>query len=138
VAIRDGNFSLVAYRNYEFPKDKEAMTALLKQIEAALLKNGTLDEETRGSTLQKQMSEGFKDKEAKKLRGQYIRLHMFNESWIPSIKAGVYAWFQLFDLANDPGQQTDVSAQFPKVLARLKKKLHNINTSVMADAPDWK
>jgi len=36
-----------------------------------------------------------------------------------------------------PGQRTDVSARFPKVLARLRKMLHNINASVMADAPEW-
>ena len=83
------------------------------------------------------MFEGFNDKEAEKLRGQYIRLNMFQESWIPAIKAGAYTRFQLFDLASDPGQQTDVSSEFPNVLARLRKKLHNINTSVMADAPEW-
>jgi len=137
VAIRDGNYSLVGYRDYELPKDQEKMTALMKQIEETLRKNDTLAEEIHGSTLQKQMFEGFKDKEAEKLRGQYIRLNMFTESWIPTIKAGVYTRFQLFDMANDPGQQTDVSAEFPKVLARLKKKLHNINMSVMADAPEW-
>jgi hypothetical protein len=41
----------------------------------------------------------------------------------------------LFDLAGDPEQQVDISAEFPNVLARLKKKLFNINSSVMADAP---
>jgi hypothetical protein len=63
---------------------------------------------------------------------------MFQESWIPSIKSGNYGRFELFDLAKDPGQQTDLSAQLPDVLARLKKKLLEINASVMADAPEWK
>ena len=137
VAIRDGNYSLVAYRNYEFPRDKETMAALMKQIEETLRKNGTLDEETRGSTLQAQMFEGFKDEEAEKLRGQYIRLNMFQESWIPLIKSGNYGRFELFDLAKDPGQQTDVSTEFPNVVARLRKKLLEINASIMADAHDW-
>jgi arylsulfatase A len=83
------------------------------------------------------MFEGFKDKQAEKLRGQYIRLNMFQESWIPVIKSGTYTRYQLFDLATDRGQQTDVSTLYPKVLAKLKNKLHNINTSVMADAPEW-
>ncbi len=83
------------------------------------------------------MFEGFKDKEAEKLRGQYIRLNMFQESGIPAIKAGAYTRFQLFDLARDPGQQTDVSTRFPKIVARLRKKLLGINASVMADAHDW-
>jgi arylsulfatase A len=137
VAIRDGNYSLVASRSYEFPRDRQTMSALRRQIEETLRSNGTLEEEIRGSTLDKQMFEGFKDKQAEKLRGQYIRLNMFQESWIPVIKSGTYTRYQLFDLATDRGQQTDVSTLYPKVLAKLKNKLHNINTSVMADAPEW-
>ena len=137
VAIRDGNYSLVGYRDYKFPKDQEKMAALMKQIKETLRKNGTIEQELRGSTLQAQMFEGFLDKEAERLRGQYIRLNMFQESWIPSIKSGNYGRFELFDLAKDPGQQTDVSTQFPDVVARLKKKLLDINASVMADAPEW-
>ena len=62
---------------------------------------------------------------------------MFNESWIPSIKTGTYARFQLFDLANDLSQNRDVSKQHPEVFDRLKQQLLKINASVMADAPDW-
>ena len=80
VAIRDGKYSLVAHRDYEFPRDRKTMVALKKQIEETLRRNGTLDEELRGSTLQKQMFEGFKDKEAERLRGKYVRLSMFQES----------------------------------------------------------
>jgi len=127
----------VAYRDYRLPKDQEKMTALMKQIEETLRKNDTLEEEIHGSTLQEQMFEGFKDKEADKLRGQYVRLNMFQESWIPVIKAGAYTRYQLFDLAKDPGQQMDVSPRFLDVVARLKKKLLEINASVMADAHDW-
>jgi arylsulfatase A len=137
VAIRDEAYSLVAYRDYRLPKEQEKMTALRQQIEETLRKNDTLAEEIRGSTLQEQMFEGFKDKEAERLRGQYVRLNMFQESWIPSIKAGTYTRFQLFDLTKDPGQQTDVSTKFPDVVARLKIKLLEINASVMADAHDW-
>ena len=138
VAIRDGNISLVGYRDYRFPKDQERMMALMKQIEETLRKNGTLEQELRGSTLQAQLFEGFSDKEAERLRGQYIRLNMFQESWISSIKSGTYGRFQLFDLATDPGQQNDLAAQLPDVVARLKRQLLEINASVMADAPDWK
>jgi len=137
VAMRDGDYSLVAYRDYEFPKDQEKMAALSKQIEETLRKNGTIEQELRGSTLQAQMFEGFKDREAEKLRGQYIRLNMFQESWIPAIKAGSYGRFELFDLAKDPRQQKDLSAKLPDVLARLKKKLLEINAGVMTDATEW-
>jgi arylsulfatase A len=137
VTIRDGAYSLVAYRDYRLPKDQGRMTALMRQIEETLRRNGTLEEEIRGSTLQEQMFEGFRDREAERLRGQYVRLNMFQESWIPAIKAGAYTRFQLFDLAVDPAQREDVSTEFPDVIARLKRPLFEINASVMAEAPDW-
>ena len=136
-AIRHGQYALVAHRNYEFPKDWEEMAALRRQIEETLRRNGTLDKEIRGSTLDKQMFEGFKDREAEKLRGQYIRLNMFNESWIATIKAGTYRRFELFDLDRDPGQETNVLKQHPEVFERLKRQLLALNASVMADAPNW-
>ncbi len=113
------------------------MNDLRQQIEATLRKNGTLAEETHGSTLDKQMFEGFKDKEAEKLRGQFILLNMFNESWIPAIMAGTYGRYELFDMARDSGQTKDVSKQHPEIVAKLRQQLLEINASVMADAPDW-
>jgi arylsulfatase A len=136
-AIRDGRYSLVAYRNYEFPKDRERMAVLRRQIEATLRKNGRLEQEIRGSTLEKQMFEGFRDKEAEQLRGQFILLNMFNESWIPAIKSGTYGRYELFDLAQDSGQQNDVSKRHPEIVDRLARQLLELNASVMADAPDW-
>ncbi len=113
------------------------MAALRQQIEETLRKNGTLEDEIRGSTLDKQMFEGFKDKEAEQLRGKFILLNMFNESWIPAIKAGTYGRYELFDMAQDSGQTQDVSKQHPDIVAKLKQQLQEINQSVMADAPDW-
>ncbi|MCP4785299.1 MAG: sulfatase-like hydrolase/transferase [Fuerstiella sp.] len=137
VALRDGKYSLVAHRGYEFPKDKEAMAALKKQIEAILRKAGTYDDEIAGGNFDKQMFEGFKNKEADRIRGQFIKLNMFNESWIPAIKAGVHRRFELFDLAADPSQTKDISGQHPEVFERLKRQMLTINESVIADAPDW-
>ena len=136
-AIRDGRFTLVAARDYEFPRDTETMDALRQQIEATLRRNGTYDDEIRGSTLAKQTFEGFKDPEAEKLRGQFIRLNMFQETWIPAIKSGGFSHFALYDLQSDPKQTKDVSRQHPEVAARLKKKLLTLCKGVMADAPDW-
>jgi arylsulfatase A len=64
-------------------------------------------------------------------------INLFDEAWIPQIKSGTYTRFQLFDLANDPQQQRDISSQQPAALARLKSKMLEINASVMADAHDW-
>jgi arylsulfatase A len=137
VGIRDGRYSLVAHRDYEFPKDRERMAALRTQIEQVLKRNGTLEDEIRGSTLDKQMFEGFKDREAEQLRSQFILLNMFSESWIPAIKGGTYGRFELFDMAQDSGQTQDVSKQHPDIVTKLKKQLLEINASIMADAPDW-
>ena len=62
---------------------------------------------------------------------------MFHESWILAIKAGEYRRFELYDLATDPSQKTDISKEQPKVFERLKRQLLELNASVMADAPDW-
>ncbi len=137
MALRDGKYSLVAHRGYEFPKDKEAMAALKKQIKAILREAGTYDDEIAGGGFDKQMFEGFKNKEANKLRGQFIKLNMFSESWIPAIKAGVHRRFELFDLATDPSQKKDISKQQPVVFERLKQQMLTINESVITDAPDW-
>lgn len=63
--------------------------------------------------------------------------NMFNEKWIPTIKQGKYTNFQLFDLANDPNQTTDISEEKPELLEELKAQLLEINESIMADGADW-
>ena len=137
LAIRDGDWSLCAHVAYEFPKDKKKMAQLYKEIEATLRRNGTYEDELRGETLASQIHEGFKDKEAEKLRGQYIQLNMFNENWIPAMKNGHYHRFELYNLAKDPSQKKNVAKAHPAVFSRLKHKLLKINSSVMADGPDW-
>lgn len=133
-ALRDGNYSLLAYRNTEYPRDRKAMKALLEQMKEALRKSGNPDPER---TVKELLYEGFGDRDADKFRGQYIRLNQFQEHWIPAIKSMTYRRFELFDLARDPGQQKDLSKEHPEELARLVKLLTEINASVMADAPDW-
>jgi hypothetical protein len=135
--MRDGQYSLVAHRAYDFPKDTATMAALRRQIEQTLRQNGTLENEIRGTTLDKQIFEGFKDKEAEQLRGKFILLNMFNESWIPAIKAGTYGRYELFDMAHDPGQTRDISKRHPDLVAKLKRQLQKNIQNVMADAPDW-
>ncbi len=136
VAIREGNYSMVAYRDYEFPKDEELMEGLLKQV-AEVVRKANSQEFHDGDLHSQMFGRTFMNKEAERLRVRYVRLTSFQESWIPSIKAGGYTNFQLFDLVTDPGQQTDIAAQFPAVAAKLKKKLLEVNASVMDDAPYW-
>ncbi|GAA4432372.1 sulfatase family protein [Bremerella cremea] len=84
VAMRDGNYSLVAERDYEMSSD-----------------------------------------------------NMFQEAWIPRIKAGTYKNFQLYDLSVDPQQKHNLASEKPQLVAQLKSKMLEINDSVMADGPDW-
>lgn len=63
--------------------------------------------------------------------------NMFQEAWIPQIKAGSYTNFQLFDLEQDPGQQRNLAQEQPELLNRLKTKLLEINASIMSEAYDW-
>ena len=63
--------------------------------------------------------------------------NMFQEACIPAIKTGTYNNFRLYNLKRDPAQREDLSAKRPKLFERLKKKLLDINASVMAEGHDW-
>ena len=134
-AIRDGRYSLVGYRNYELPQDHRAMAALFKRIEEIVGKDDGKSGE--GNLKSRIFNTTFENPEADRLRIQYVQLNTFQESWIPLIKAGGFGRFELYDVASDPVQQTNLFTKLPDVAARLKKKLLEIHASVMADAPDW-
>ncbi|MCA9175517.1 MAG: sulfatase-like hydrolase/transferase [Planctomycetales bacterium] len=63
--------------------------------------------------------------------------NMFREDWIPTIKAGGYRNFQLFNLRADPQQTTDLAGREPERVAKMRKQLEAINASVMAEGHDW-
>ena len=136
LAIRDGNYSMVAYRNYEFPRDRAAIAKVEKEIEEVLRKANS-PELVPWVERTDYFYKVFKNKDAERLRIEFMRLNVFQESWIPILKSGSYKRFQLFDLAADPSQEVDVSKQYPEVFARLKRQLLKVNASVMAEAPDW-
>ena len=75
--------------------------------------------------------------EYNRLKSEFVRLRTFQEAWIPTIKAGGFSRFALYDLSTDPLQKKDISKQRPEVTERLKKKLLVLYKDVMADAPDW-
>ncbi len=134
-ALRDGRYMLAGYRDYELPQDREAMATLFNQIAKLVRKEDgkPSDAELRARIFNRE----FDQPEARRLSIQYVRLNEFQESWIPLIRSGGFRRFELYDLASDPQQKTDVSARHPDVVARLRKQLLEINTSVMADAPLW-
>jgi hypothetical protein len=79
----------------------------------------------------------FTSPEYKRLKSEFVRLRTFQEAWIPTIKAGGFRGFALYDLKADPLQKKDISKQRPKVTERLKKKLLELYKDVLNDAPDW-
>jgi arylsulfatase A len=136
LAIRDGDYSMVAYRDYKFPRDRAAIVQVEKEIEE-VLKKANSPELVPWVERTDYFYKKFKNRDAERLRGKFMRLNVFQDSWIPVLKSGSYKRFQLFDLAADPSQKVDVSKQHPEVLSRLKRQMLEINASVMAEAPDW-
>ena len=134
-AVRDGKYSLVAYPGYELPKDREGMQRLFEQVKAVL--EETDDPALTHGDLWTEMFNGFDNKEAERIRIQFIRLNEFRESWIPTLKTGGFRQFQLFDLEQDITQRTDVSRERPAVFEKLKEALLDIHAGIMADGPDW-
>ena len=134
-AVRDGRYSLVAYPGYQLPKDREGMQELFEHVKAVLEKAN--DPALTHGDLWTQMFNGFDNKEAERLRIQFIRLNEFRESWIPILKAGGFRQFQLFDLGRDITQRTDISRERPEVFEKLKQALLEIHASVMLDGPEW-
>ena len=136
-AIRDDQYAMVAHREGPIPKDQEALTQIKRRIEEVLRSKGIFEKETRSSTFEKQLFEGFSDRDAERLRGQFIRLNQFHESWIPTLRKADLAGFELYDLEADPEQKVDLSARLPLVHARLKKTLQKLVESAYRDAYDW-
>jgi len=63
--------------------------------------------------------------------------NMFQEAWIPKVKAGGYTGFKLYNLRIDPGQTTDLASAKPDLLRKLKAQMLKINASIMTDGADW-
>ena len=136
-AIRDDQYAMVAHRDGPIPKDQEALTQIKRRIEEVLRSKDIYEKETRSSTFEKQLFEGFSDRDAERLRGQFIRLNQFHEAWIPTLRKADLVGFELYDLEADPEQKVDLSARLPLVHARLKKTLQKLVESAYRDAHDW-
>lgn len=137
--IRDNEYSLVGYRQNEYPKDQPAIEELMDKMKIILeQKNGR--SLSRAEVWHKAYNSEIKTDQWRSLRSKFVLLNTFNEDWIPLIKAGSggMSRFELYDLSTDPGQRKDVSRQFPEVTERLKKDLLKINADVLNEAYVWK
>jgi arylsulfatase A len=64
--------------------------------------------------------------------------NFFKEEWIGDVKSTDLTNFRLFNLREDIGQDTDVSAEHPEVLEELKETLRAVHRDVVTEAPDWR
>ncbi|TWT81461.1 Arylsulfatase [Planctomycetes bacterium CA13] len=130
--LREGNYTLMGYSGYKLPSDQARKNDLTRQM--ARLAGIDPSTPNLGAHV---VNTTFSSPEYNRLKGEFVRLRTFQEAWIPTIKAGGFSRFALYDSNADPLQQNDISKQRPKVTERLKKKLQELYEDVMADAPDW-
>ncbi|MBG88717.1 MAG: arylsulfatase [Verrucomicrobiales bacterium] len=128
--LRDGRYTLMGYRGYDLPFERERLNAVLQRM----AKLAGIDPSSR-NLLTRVSNTTFTNPEYRRLAGERVRLQTFQESWIPIIKEGGFRRFALYDLESDPRQKKDVSRQRPKVTARLQEKLLELYQDVMSDAP---
>jgi len=130
--LRYGSYTLMGYRGYQLTFDRDKYNAILREMaELAGIDPSPRNLRSRVSNTT------FSSPEFNRLRSEKVRLEAFQEAWIPTIKAGGFSRFTLYDLSTDPLQQNDISKQRPEVTERLKKRLLVLYKDVMADAPDW-
>lgn len=138
VAIREGKYSLVGWRDKEYPKDQKAIQAVMDDMKV------TLEQKHDRALSQSELwheawNSDIKTPEWNRLRSQFVMLNTFQEAWVPLIKSGSggITRFQLYDLSTDPGQQKDIAKSLPEVTKRLTGQLLEINSSVLTEAAVW-
>ena len=138
VAIREGKYSLVGWRNKEYPKDQKSIQAIMDDMQVILEKKDDR-QLSQSELLHQAWNREIKTPEWKRLRSRFVMLNTFQEAWVPLIKAGSggITRFQLYDLSTDPGQQKDIAKRFPEVTKRLTEQLLAINAGVLKEAPVW-
>ncbi len=136
MALRMGDYTLLAQGTTKLPYDGATINRLLKETEVAL--GDDLEKELGGLDLRSRMFNGrFANPEADRLRNQFRAMFYFNEAAIPLMKKGSVNRVELYNLANDLSQKTDIAAEKPEIVARMKKQANAIYQSVMADGPEW-
>jgi arylsulfatase A-like enzyme len=75
----------------------------------------------------------------------YWRTHISKPECRVAVRVGDYkvvadktlTKFQLFNLAEDPGERTDLAAREPERLEAMRKILLDLDREVLAEGPDW-
>ncbi|MDB4614600.1 hypothetical protein OAH18_02810, partial [bacterium] len=138
--VRDDRYALVGYRKSEYPRDAKRIAQVMAGMEKILDEELKLGRKlTQGERWHHCWNYECKRDDWRKLRGEFVTLNMFQESWCPLIKAGSggFGRFELYDLKRDPNQSQNVAVRFPVVFERLKKQAIDFHTELMEEAVDW-
>jgi arylsulfatase A len=130
--LREGDYTLMGYSDYKLPANNAKKNELQQKL--ARLAGINPRAPNLGSRV---TNTTFSSPEYNRLKSEFVRARTFQEAWIPTIKAGGFSRFELYDLKTDPQQKKDISKQRPKVTESLKKELLALYKDIMADAPDW-
>ncbi len=142
LAVRPSQFVTDATRwlliaRVKFPKISRRLLRSKRGLKRHCGPRGFLRRKHGEAPSKDDFSKGFLDREAETLRGQFIQLNQFHESWIPAIKQSKFTRFELYDLVEDPSQQQDLSVRLPQVHYRLKSKLQQLASEALQEAFDW-
>ncbi|MEC9095172.1 MAG: sulfatase-like hydrolase/transferase [Planctomycetota bacterium] len=136
--IREGDYTLMGFRQEEFPKDNKAIQAVMEEMAVHLEKH--VGKKLTGRELWHECyNNPLATVEYKKLRGEFVNLNSFQERWTQMIKSGVggISRVELFNLSSDPTQQKDLSKALPELTNRLEKSLVSIHQEIIREAPIW-
>ena len=106
--IREGDYTLIGFRQEEFPKDNDAIQAVMEKMRVHLEKH-VGKKLTPRELWHECYNNPLATAEYKKLRGEFVTLNSFQERWTRMIKScvGAISREELFDLSSDPIQQKD-------------------------------
>ncbi len=130
--LRDGDYTLIGYRGYQLPFERERYNKIVRRMAELSGVDPSLP-----NLGQRVSNTTFSSPEFNRLNFERVRMQTFQEAWIPAIKAGGFSHFALYDLSVDPMQRKDVFKLRPEVAERMKKKLLELYADVIADAPIW-
>ena len=101
--LREGDYTLMGYSDYKLPANNAKKNELQQKL--ARLAGINPRAPNLGSRV---TNTTFSSPEYNRLKSEFVRARTFQEAWIPTIKAGGFSRFELYDLKTDPQQKKDI------------------------------
>ena len=93
--LREGDYTLMGYSDYKLPANNAKKNELQQKL--ARLAGINPRAPNLGSRV---TNTTFSSPEYNRLKSEFVRARTFQEAWIPTIKAGGFSRFELYDLKN--------------------------------------